>query len=370
VAKKNTDAKNWIMKPQTEVKLDLLTEYLKRWMSILGRPTQGITRTLHYIDGFAGRGLYATGEEGSPLRAMGILHSVNIEKTFGAQIHAHLIEIEPSHQELLEKAVKDAQKNYPSVTYEIRLGDFKLQSKEIFKKISLDHFTFCFIDPFGFDCVDLDFIVELMKSRSRVQGDNRTEFFINLMTRHLNWTLDDAIKSQLWNKIFGTDKWQKLIGEKNRISLVVKLYCEQIRDAAKKLGLTALVYPIGIKPEGEADMYYLIHVSFNPKARQVMEVSTQSIHQLEIPQFDLFGSVKILEDIVNQLKNTKPITYLQLCGLLWHIDYSIQKNHILEAMRSLENDRTIVVTAHDGRKRKERNGGFEEKDLISLKLNQ
>jgi three-Cys-motif partner protein len=362
VAKKNTAATNWVMKPQTEVKLELLTEYLKRWMSILGRPKQGTTRILHYIDGFAGRGFYTTGEEGSPLRAMGILHSVNREKAFDAQIHAHLIEIEPSHQELLENAVKDTQKNYPSVKCEIKLGDFKLQSKEIFKKISLDHFAFCFIDPFGFDCVDLDFIVDLMKNRSRIQG-SRTEFFINLMTRHLNWTLGDSSKSQLWNKIFGTDEWQKLTDEKNRISSVVKLYCNQIRDAAKKLGLIAYVYPIGIKPDGEADMYYLIHVSFNPKARQVIETSTQSIQQLEIPQLGLFGGIEVQNHTINLLKGIQPISYLNLCGLLWHHDYSIQINYIREAMSLLEKDKTIMVTAHDGRKRK---GGFDEKDLISL----
>ena len=78
MAKDNTAEKNWEMKPQTEIKHDLLTEYLKRWTPILGR-SQNEQRVLHYIDGFAGRGTYNSGEEGSPFRAMQILHRVNSE---------------------------------------------------------------------------------------------------------------------------------------------------------------------------------------------------------------------------------------------------------------------------------------------------
>jgi three-Cys-motif partner protein len=56
----------WAIEPHTIAKHEILKLYLDRWFPILGKYNSKIT----YIDGFAGPGLYAGGEKGSPIIAI------------------------------------------------------------------------------------------------------------------------------------------------------------------------------------------------------------------------------------------------------------------------------------------------------------
>ena len=282
----------------------------------------------------------------------------------GAKIKAHLVELETTHHSALQQKLKDDAPKYPSVEVTLLLGDFKEHSKAVFATIHTDQYAFCFIDPFGFQCVDLGFISDLMKSRARING-GRTELFITLMTRHLNWFLTDEVKRPLWDKIFGTTEWQKLANETHRIEKVVGLYCNQIQLAAADVGLKAWVYPIGIKPDSDqAEMYYLIHVGFHPKARLVMEQSVAKIPQLEIAQLDLFGIVPVMDEIVAILKREPKLNALELGGEVWLKEPKANwKDLIIPALKRLESDKTITVIAYNGRKRRD---GIEEKDFVKL----
>ena len=60
---RDNDLDKWIYKEHTRVKHELLDKYLGGWLPILGR----WNRRLIIVDGFAGRGEYADGSDGSPV---------------------------------------------------------------------------------------------------------------------------------------------------------------------------------------------------------------------------------------------------------------------------------------------------------------
>ena len=66
VTKPDDHPDKWQINEHTRVKHQLFEKYLKAWISIMGR----YNTKLGYIDGFAGRGIYETGEKGSPILAM------------------------------------------------------------------------------------------------------------------------------------------------------------------------------------------------------------------------------------------------------------------------------------------------------------
>ena len=57
----------WQLEPHTRAKHEILVAYLKAWFPIL---SHGSDDGVLYIDGFAGPGRYAKGEQGSPLLAL------------------------------------------------------------------------------------------------------------------------------------------------------------------------------------------------------------------------------------------------------------------------------------------------------------
>src|SRR6266446_7528365 len=59
----------WELEPHTRAKHEILRRYLQAWMPILA---QGGFKNILYIDGFAGPGRYAGGEDGSPIIAVSL----------------------------------------------------------------------------------------------------------------------------------------------------------------------------------------------------------------------------------------------------------------------------------------------------------
>src|SRR5688572_7872743 len=57
----------WLLDPPTRAKHAILRRYLQAWTPIL---SLGGFPTIAYVDGFAGPGIYAGGEDGSPIIAL------------------------------------------------------------------------------------------------------------------------------------------------------------------------------------------------------------------------------------------------------------------------------------------------------------
>ena len=66
---KGSDPSNWDYAPHTKAKHDILESYLSGWFPILTSRNERVV----FFDGFAGRGRYNDGTEGSPLIALRML---------------------------------------------------------------------------------------------------------------------------------------------------------------------------------------------------------------------------------------------------------------------------------------------------------
>jgi three-Cys-motif partner protein len=65
--------KKWNMSDHTKIKHEILSKYLSGWIHILGNSGYN---TINYIDGFAGKGKYNDGSDGSPIIAINAFKNV------------------------------------------------------------------------------------------------------------------------------------------------------------------------------------------------------------------------------------------------------------------------------------------------------
>lgn len=122
----NENADYWDLKRNTQVKHDILSNYLLRWASILSGGRGGARRLdFHYVDGFAGRGRYTGGEPGSPLIAMEIGQEMYEHRGGNVRLYCYNVEQDPGNFASLEREVEEARPRYPSVEVEYFQGPSK-----------------------------------------------------------------------------------------------------------------------------------------------------------------------------------------------------------------------------------------------------
>jgi three-Cys-motif partner protein len=364
----DSDPRKWDYKIQTRTKHALLGEYLKGWLPILGRPdAQQRPRTLHYIDGFAGRGRYNSGEEGSPIVAMRVLQNARDSSGLNTRVQASLVEIDDENHAALEQEIHTIRTSneFPAISVSMQRSDFQTESARVLGLISPEEAVFVFIDPFGYDCIDMDFIRRLLSNRKTGKGRIYTELFINVMMHFINWKLDTPNMAENWDRVFGTTEWRALIGHAHRRDALVELYVKQVQLIAKEMGASAFVFPIGVKPEErDAELYYLIHVSFDVKAREVMDKAASKVPEVQKPQLQIFELSNASDAIAKIARDNPDITYDQMLTRLWLENPSYRlHDHVKPALATLEKDQTITVTPIPNRKRR---GGFNPEDMIRL----
>lgn len=112
----NSNPKRWQFKKQTEIKHAILSNYLTGWISVLGRPTPDRPRTLYYVDGFAGRGKYDTGERGSPIIAMEVGQQLHDARGGDVSLCCYNIEPDDDNFASLKREVDAARDRFRSVS--------------------------------------------------------------------------------------------------------------------------------------------------------------------------------------------------------------------------------------------------------------
>lgn len=105
----------WEYKEQTRIKHAILSNYLTRWMAILGRPRGGTTRRLHFVDSHAGRARYEGGEPGSPILAMEVGEALHRHYKGAVSLECHNVERDPFNFASLRWQVEVAKQDFPSV---------------------------------------------------------------------------------------------------------------------------------------------------------------------------------------------------------------------------------------------------------------
>jgi three-Cys-motif partner protein len=218
----------WDIEPHTRAKHEILRRYLQAWIPIL---SQGGFPQVCYIDGFAGPGRYAGGEDGSPVIALrsALEHSADIK----ANVEFFFVEIRADRAENLDQVVSD----FPlprNFSVEVTKGQTFEQAFAQWRRRFADArkpwpATFAFIDPFGWSGVPFWIVKEILSNRS-------CEVLVTFMYEEINRFIGHRDQATNFEAFFGTEKWRSGAGslrpqERNRF--LHDLYVQQLREDAR-----------------------------------------------------------------------------------------------------------------------------------------
>jgi three-Cys-motif partner protein len=220
----------WTLEPHTAAKHQLLRRYLQAWFPILGKRN----RRLIYIDGFAGPGEYAGGEEGSPLLALNTAHQHVISKTLSPDTEVIFLFVESNHARCENLRQKVAETHFPpSFRVLVEEGNFNDHLVELLNSIGAKESkiapTFAFVDPFGFKGIPMQTLHKLL-------AHQRCEVVVNLMVDFVNRFIEhpnEDVTSHL-PQTFGTDGVMQIPQSSgDRITNLLDLYRHQLSIGAK-----------------------------------------------------------------------------------------------------------------------------------------
>ena len=219
----------WPRDDHTEGKHLVLEEYLKAWFPILGMG-HGNGRIL-FIDGFAGPGEYADGEEGSPVVAMRVLAEHAAKHRISTEVVFVFIENHAGRVDHLRGIVDRWRPRLPDKTkvhvledsFESRMTDV-LQELEDQKKRMAP--ALVMMDPFGIKDIPLSVIRGIL-------GNRRCEVYVTFMWEEMNRFLTTTEFEPHMDALFGTAAWRQaaeMVGSERRRHLYA-LYKAQLKSA-------------------------------------------------------------------------------------------------------------------------------------------
>ena len=259
---KDNSKEKWVLKEHTRVKHEILKQYLKAWIPILGSWNKRIC----YFDCFAGRGEYEDGTIGSPLIAMEIAGEMS---DYIDQLTCVFIEKDSDNFDNLKKVVEQNISKYPNVKPIYVNDEFANAANKLlnFAERTGKNLipSFFFIDPFGFKGVPFDIIKRIMSFQT-------VEVFINFMTRDLARFLNLQNLENNIDDLFGSVQWRSIIYNKlfgyNKEVALRDLYINQLREEAN----VKYVWPFRVcLPEKRQTLYYLIHATNHIKGIKKMK---------------------------------------------------------------------------------------------------
>lgn len=252
-------AEKWDYALHTEVKHRILIAYMTPWITILAKGGRGLA----YVDGFAGRGRYANGEPGSPLR---VVEAMALHPNRAIPFTCHFVEKHPQNfanmraEVEAHRAVKSGR-----IRCHFYQAAFSDASGRIIAQVqAAGQPSFFFVDPFGYTDPSMGVIRQILALP-------QAEVFINLMFSAIRRGLGshDATLEHTLDRLTGTTEWRALRAMHHHRweREFVTLYRRQL----KRHG-AAFAIPFRMGDDTRATtLYYLLHASKSIKAATVMK---------------------------------------------------------------------------------------------------
>ena len=258
----------WDSSDHTRAKLAILKGYLNAWFPILAQTRSKIV----YIDGFAGPGVYASGEEGSPVVALRAAREHSQRDKFG-EIVFWFIE---QHKKRYKNLAKVLQEQFPDMKnedgdrfqYHVVHGEFARSVESTLDEIESRNQnlapTFAFIDPFGFSNMP-------MRTVRRILEYPHCEVMVTFMDGFIKRF--GNMQKDLIDEIYGTSDWEKLLDASPSADIAhVDLYKRQLEKAGAKY-----VRTFQMKNAGGVAIYHMVYATKHIKGMEVMKKSMWSV---------------------------------------------------------------------------------------------
>lgn len=226
----------WHRKAHTEGKHLLLRHYLERWLPIVGRHNEKIL----FVDGFAGPGRYAGGEDGSPVVAMRAL--VEHRACIPARVVFVFIEKDKARYEHLKNVVDEWHPKLPSGTevhvFEDNFSAFLTNQLDSMQETGATMApAFVMIDPFGIKGSEMTFI-------KRIFETPKCEVYSTFMWRFIRRFRRTEGFEKALTSFYGTTEWKKCRdrqGSEQR-AILYDLYKKRLKQAGAEQVLDFHLY--------------------------------------------------------------------------------------------------------------------------------
>lgn len=248
------DPVTWVREDHTKAKHDLLRAFFNKWVSIhsesFAKRGGGLVRI---YDAFAGPGVYAGGEPGSPLILMQALCTnpnlherwsvVRYELSF---VEKHLGRAAMLHDKLegFEAATRSGDRGWTDrVIWSVTRGSYE---EHIPQRVSEPSALFLFLDPFGYSHAPMTLTQDLLQQP-------RSDTLIFLPLSFVNRFAGREGQERALDRFFGTSAWRNVPDGPDRPNALLDLYQQQLRSA----GLD-WVLPFRLQPEDRSNAYWIV----------------------------------------------------------------------------------------------------------------
>jgi three-Cys-motif partner protein len=254
------DPRKWDYTEHTGAKHEILRRYLDAWYSILGSSR---APQLVILDGFAGRGKYNDGRQGSPV----LIHDAAVRavgRGISPRVRIFCSEATEANFECLSEVVAELSV-CPGVEITARHKTFAEAAPPVAKWLG-DHRgmipAFAFVDPFGFTGVPLDVIRSLL-------AVDRVEVLLTFMARDMGRFLTLDTVEEALNDFFGGDAWKNCVqaDEGERTECLLLRYQEVVRPEIARYATPFRVF----EDERQTTLYYLVHLTNHPLGMRRMK---------------------------------------------------------------------------------------------------
>jgi three-Cys-motif partner protein len=256
----------WVYTEHTRAKHEILHRYLGAWLAILGRGQRGSAfrhKRLMLLDGFAGRGRYIGGEDGSP-RIMFDRAVETVDAGFANAVWIGCAEPNASNFKDHLEPVCEALK-HPGVDIHPTQETFEQAGTKLAEwaeKQNPKVPIFVMVDPYGVRGVPMALLQRLLQI-------DRVEVLLTLMVRDSGRFIDEENYEKPLTDLFGGDAWRQCAGAERRDECLLLKFQEVVRPEVACWATPFRVF----EDERRTVLYYLVHLTNNARGMREMKKS-------------------------------------------------------------------------------------------------
>jgi three-Cys-motif partner protein len=267
-AMNDDDPQMWDIPEHTRAKHQILDRYLGGWYPILSK----FNKRVLYIDGFAGRGRYNDGTEGSPLVALRrLLDHRHLPAMQNTEFVFLFVEHNKSNADSLQDEINKLKAQYPTwpsniretvmhSTFEQEMESIVDLLREQKKRLAP---AFIFVDPFGWTRFPMTLLGDLMQNP-------KSEIFVNFMVGHVMRFADWDQQSLQIEELFGIPQNEVMtdyVPGTNRVEYLRGVY---VRELSRRAGFKYMQSFAMINHTGNIS-YYLVYGTKDPTGMKKMK---------------------------------------------------------------------------------------------------
>ena len=274
----------WRAEPHTLAKIAILKTYLESWFSIFGISRKG--QDVLYIDGFAGPGIYAEGENGSPVEALIASAKISGSPLWkGGKINCAFIESNRSIFSILKERIAPFLSNSKlsiKVYNNTFIEGFNTLKMDLPQFFSSELPLFAFIDPFGPSGAPFSIVKEILSSPTSEVLINFDSDGLARIYKLYTSGKDNGSAENILNLAFGDKSWQSVpVAELSKHSFknIAPLMMELYKEKLFQLPNVKYVFPFEMRDKNDQHSYYLIFASQHHLGLEKMKVAMKKIDQ-------------------------------------------------------------------------------------------